>query len=48
MAVTIEPGIYIKNKFGVRIEDTLLVKNKFTGEPAKNFNSFTKELIELT
>jgi len=48
MAVTIEPGIYIKNKFGVRIEDTLLVKNNFTGEPAKNFNSFTKELIVLT
>ena len=25
MVVTDEPGIYIPNKFGVRIEDTLLV-----------------------
>ncbi|MBU1089424.1 aminopeptidase P family protein [Patescibacteria group bacterium] len=25
-AITIEPGIYLKNKFGVRIEDSLLVK----------------------
>lgn len=29
MVITIEPGIYLKNKFGVRIEDTLIVtKNK--------------------
>lgn len=47
MVVTIEPGIYIRNKFGVRIEDTLLVKNNNTREPAKNFNSFTKELLEI-
>ena len=26
MVVTIEPGIYIKNKFGIRIEDMVLVK----------------------
>ena len=25
MVITIEPGIYLKNKFGVRIEDTILV-----------------------
>ena len=25
MVITIEPGIYLKNKFGVRIEDTVLV-----------------------
>lgn len=25
MVVTDEPGIYIPNKFGVRIEDTLLI-----------------------
>jgi len=30
MVITIEPGIYIQNKFGVRIEDTVLVtKNGF-------------------
>lgn len=28
MVFTIEPGIYIPNKFGIRIEDTILMKNK--------------------
>ena len=28
MVFTIEPGIYIKNRFGIRIEDTLVMKNK--------------------
>lgn len=28
MVVTIEPGIYIKNKLGIRIEDTILVTDK--------------------
>ena len=28
MVVTVEPGIYIDSKFGVRIEDTILVKEK--------------------
>lgn len=27
MAVTVEPGIYINNEFGVRIEDTILIKD---------------------
>jgi len=28
MVITIEPGIYIKNEFGVRIEDVILIKNR--------------------
>jgi len=32
MVITDEPGVYIPNKFGVRIEDTLLV-NKFSVTP---------------
>ncbi len=28
MVFTIEPGVYFPNKFGIRIEDTLLFKNK--------------------
>ena len=26
--ITIEPGLYFKNKLGIRIEDTILIKNK--------------------
>lgn len=41
MIITIEPGIYIKNKLGIRIEDTVLVtKNGFkslTNSPTKLF-----------
>lgn len=28
MVITIEPGLYIKNKFGMRIEDTCLITKK--------------------
>jgi len=28
MVITIEPGIYIPNKYGIRIEDTVLVTSK--------------------
>ena len=40
MAVTIEPGIYIPNKLGVRIEDLLVV----TSFGVINTNSSSKEL----
>ncbi len=38
---TIEPGIYLKRKGGVRIEDTVT----FNGKDAKAFNRLSKELI---
>jgi Xaa-Pro aminopeptidase/Xaa-Pro dipeptidase len=41
-AITVEPGIYIPNKFGVRIEDSIIVNKK-----AKILNKFTKELLAL-
>jgi Xaa-Pro aminopeptidase/Xaa-Pro dipeptidase len=43
MTVTVEPGIYVKNKFGVRIEDSILVD---AGRP-KVLDRFTKDLIIL-
>jgi Xaa-Pro aminopeptidase len=43
MALTIEPGIYLNGKFGVRIEDSVIVDN---GQ-AKNLNAFTKDLLIL-
>lgn len=43
MVITIEPGIYLENKFGVRIEDMVLVeKNGY-----KNFTSVPKDLITI-
>ncbi|MGI0062024.1 MAG: M24 family metallopeptidase [Nitrosotalea sp.] len=42
MAVTVEPGIYIPKKFGVRIEDSVIVGNK-----VEVMHKFTKELIIL-
>ena len=43
MAITVEPGIYVENKFGVRIEDSLIVKDK---KPVV-MHKFTKELVTL-
>jgi Xaa-Pro aminopeptidase/Xaa-Pro dipeptidase len=43
MAVTVEPGIYMENKFGVRIEDSIIVKNG----KSQVLNRFTKDLLVL-
>jgi len=43
MAITVEPGIYIPKKFGVRIEDSLIVKDK---KPLV-LHKFTKDLLTL-
>jgi len=43
MVITLEPGIYIENEFGVRIEDTIIVKN----DGCLNLMKSKKELIEL-
>ncbi|MDQ4101647.1 MAG: aminopeptidase P family protein [Thermoproteota archaeon] len=43
MAVTVEPGIYLENKFGVRIEDSIIIND---GKP-KVLNKFTKDLLVL-
>ena len=40
MIITVEPGIYIPKKFGVRIEDSLIVKDK----PIL-LHKFTKDLV---
>ena len=44
MAVTVEPGIYIENKFGVRIEDSIIVTSD--GMP-KVLNRFTRDLVVI-
>jgi len=40
---TIEPGIYLPGCFGVRIEDTVVMRK----DGAEPFQRFTKELVEL-
>ena len=40
--MTIEPGIYIKKRMGIRIEDTILV-----GKPQKVMTKSRKKLIEI-
>lgn len=42
MAITIEPGIYVPDRLGVRIEDSLMVSNM-----ACPMHHFTKELIRV-
>ncbi|MGP1569680.1 MAG: aminopeptidase P family protein [Eubacteriales bacterium] len=43
MTVTIEPGIYLPNKFGVRIEDLVFI----TADGIKNVTGSPKELITI-
>jgi Xaa-Pro aminopeptidase len=43
MAVTVEPGIYLENKFGVRIEDSIIVADR----RPKVLNRFTKDLVVI-
>lgn len=41
MVFTIEPGIYIENKFGIRIEDTVVLENG----KVRVLNKVTKDII---
>jgi Xaa-Pro aminopeptidase len=41
--VTVEPGIYLEGKFGIRIEDDVVV----TEDGIENFTGFRKDLIEV-
>ena len=43
MAVTVEPGVYLADRGGVRIEDTLVVSD---GEP-ELLTLTTKELVAV-
>ena len=44
MAFSCEPGIYIKDEIGIRIEDVVIINEK--GE-TEVLNKCTKELIEI-
>jgi Xaa-Pro aminopeptidase len=43
MAFTIEPGIYVPGRFGVRVEDVVLV----TADGAERLNAFDRSLLAL-
>ncbi|MFQ7842343.1 MAG: M24 family metallopeptidase, partial [Thomasclavelia spiroformis] len=43
MIFSIEPGVYLAGKFGVRVEDLVLV----TKDGCKVLNSYTKDLIVI-
>ena len=41
--VTVEPGVYLPGKFGVRIEDDVVV----TQDGIENLTGFRKDLVEV-
>jgi Xaa-Pro aminopeptidase len=41
--VTVEPGVYLPGKFGIRIEDDVVV----TQDGIENLTGFRKDLIEV-
>ena len=43
MAITVEPGVYAPRKFGVRIEDSVLVRDG----PPSVMHKFTKDLVTV-
>lgn len=43
MVFSIEPGIYIAHRFGIRIEDIVLVKD----DGVEVLNNFTKEILVI-
>ena len=44
MVITIEPGIYKKNKYGIRIEDVVVVGLK-KGKSISNFHTDISQAI---
>jgi Xaa-Pro aminopeptidase len=45
--VTVEPGVYLPDRGGVRIEDTLVVADETSGHPPELLTRFPKELAIL-
>ncbi|MGH3967075.1 MAG: M24 family metallopeptidase, partial [Mycobacterium sp.] len=45
--VTVEPGVYLPDRGGVRIEDTLVVADESSGQTPELLTRFPKELAIL-
>ncbi len=46
--MTVEPGVYLPGRGGVRIEDTLVVPDETRGQTPELLTKFPKELAVLT